>query len=64
MAGNALETPIDIKMYLFNKRMHTWYHHEHTYQQYMDLQVRELLPAPQTHRCLVKTKYVRFTFEA
>ena len=44
--GNALETPIDIKMYLFNKQMHTWYHHELSYQQYMDLQVRELLPAP------------------
>ncbi|CAE7207108.1 unnamed protein product, partial [Symbiodinium sp. KB8] len=44
--GNALETPMDIKMYLFNKRMHTWYHHELSYQQYMDLQVRELLPAP------------------
>ncbi|OLP93915.1 hypothetical protein AK812_SmicGene24111 [Symbiodinium microadriaticum] len=44
--GNAMETPIDIKMYLFNKRMHTWYHHELSYQQYMDLQVRELLPAP------------------
>ncbi|CAE7937851.1 unnamed protein product [Symbiodinium necroappetens] len=44
--GNAAETPIDIKMYLFNKRMHTWYHHELTYQQYMDLQVRELLQVP------------------
>ncbi|CAE7799076.1 unnamed protein product, partial [Symbiodinium necroappetens] len=37
--GNHVETPIDIKMYLFNKRMHTWYHHELSYQQYMDLQV-------------------------
>ncbi|CAE7846571.1 unnamed protein product [Symbiodinium necroappetens] len=41
--GNHAETPIDIKMYLFNKRMHTWYHHELSYQQHMDLQVRELL---------------------
>ncbi|CAE7526027.1 unnamed protein product, partial [Symbiodinium sp. KB8] len=44
--AQATETPIDIKMCLFNKRMHTWYHHELSYQQYMDLQVRELLPAP------------------
>ena len=44
--GNHAETPIDIKMYLFNKRMHTWYHHELSYQQYMDLQVRELLRLP------------------
>ncbi|CAE7776481.1 unnamed protein product [Symbiodinium necroappetens] len=41
VAGNDAETPIDIKMYLFNKRMHTWYHHELSYQQYMDLEVRE-----------------------
>ncbi|CAE7466326.1 unnamed protein product, partial [Symbiodinium microadriaticum] len=39
--GNALETPMDIKMYLFNKRMHTWYHHELSYQQYMDLQTMD-----------------------
>ncbi|CAE7914120.1 unnamed protein product, partial [Symbiodinium sp. KB8] len=45
---DAPETPIDIKMYLFNKRMHTWYHHELSYQQYLDLQVRELLPMPET----------------
>ncbi|OLP86537.1 hypothetical protein AK812_SmicGene32334 [Symbiodinium microadriaticum] len=43
---DSIETPTDIKMYLFNKRMHTWYHHELSYQQYLDLQVRELLPAP------------------
>ena len=45
---DASETPIDIKMYLFNKRMHNWYHHELSYQQYLDLQVRELLPMPET----------------
>ncbi|CAE7857314.1 unnamed protein product [Symbiodinium necroappetens] len=45
---DAPETPIDIKMYLFNKRMHNWYHHELSYQQYLDLQVRELLPTPET----------------
>ncbi|CAE7802215.1 unnamed protein product [Symbiodinium necroappetens] len=39
--GSHAETPIDIKMYLFNKRMHTWYHHELSYQQYMDLEVRD-----------------------
>ncbi|CAE7845254.1 unnamed protein product, partial [Symbiodinium sp. KB8] len=48
--GNAMETPIDIKMYLFNKRMHTWYHHELSYQQYMDLQasvtVRHVFSCP------------------
>ncbi|OLP98739.1 hypothetical protein AK812_SmicGene18773 [Symbiodinium microadriaticum] len=43
---DSIETPTDIKMYLFNKRMHTWYHHELSYQQYLDLQVRELLSAP------------------
>ena len=52
-AGRAIdakhqETPVDIKMYLFNKRIHTWYHHELSYQQYMDRQVRELLRQPQT----------------
>ncbi|OLQ04612.1 hypothetical protein AK812_SmicGene12289 [Symbiodinium microadriaticum] len=52
-AGRAIDAnhqlaPIDIKMYLFNKRIHTWYHHELSYQQYMDLQVRELLLQPQT----------------
>ncbi|CAE7874060.1 unnamed protein product, partial [Symbiodinium necroappetens] len=41
--GNHAETPIDIKMYLFNKRMHTWYHHELSYQQYMDLESLSLL---------------------
>ncbi|CAE7738998.1 unnamed protein product, partial [Symbiodinium necroappetens] len=48
--ANHEETPIDIKTYLFNKRIHTWYqyHHELSYQQYMDLQVRELLRLPQT----------------
>ena len=50
-AGRAIdanhdETHVDIKMYLFNKRIHTWYHHELTYQQYMDLKVRELLHLP------------------
>ena len=45
---DSIETPTDIKMYLFNKRMHTWYHHELSYQQYLDLQVRELLPMPDT----------------
>ena len=45
---DAPETPTDIKMYLFNKRMHTWYHHELSYQQYLDLQVQELLPMPET----------------
>ncbi|CAE7762316.1 unnamed protein product [Symbiodinium sp. KB8] len=44
--AEAPETPVDIKMYLFNKRMHMWYHHELSYQQYMDLQVHELLPMP------------------
>ena len=44
---NAPETRTDIKMYLFNKRMHTWYHHELSYQQYLDLQVQELLPVPE-----------------
>ena len=45
---DSIEAPTDIKMYLFNKRMHTWYHHELSYQQYLDLQVRELLPMPDT----------------